>query len=71
MTTWLGLAARIRGLMAGSGELVPVRTADVTFRARRPQYCALSNAKLSAVGISLPAWEDAVERYLQSLGLSR
>ncbi len=71
VTTWLGLAARIRGLMAGSGELVPVRTADVTFRARRPQYCALSNAKLSAVGISLPAWEDAVERYLQSLGLSR
>ena len=69
VTTWLGLATRVRELLGSSSELVPVKTADVTFRARRPQYCALSNAKLASVGIQLPTWEDAVERYLKSLGL--
>ena len=64
-----GLATRVRELLAGAGELVPVKTADVTLRARRPQYCALSNAKLASVGIPMSTWDDAVERYLRSLGL--
>ena len=71
VTTWLGLASRVRELLGCSGELVPVKTADVTLRARRPQYCALSNAKLGSVGIAMPTWDDAVERYLKSLGLVR
>jgi dTDP-4-dehydrorhamnose reductase len=69
VTTWLGLATRVRELLAGAGELVSVKTADVTLRAKRPQYCALSNAKLASVGIPMATWDDAVERYLRSLGL--
>jgi dTDP-4-dehydrorhamnose reductase len=69
VTTWLGIGARLKELLAGAGELVPVRTADVKLRARRPLYCALSNAKLASAGIQMPTWEDAVERYLRSLGL--
>jgi dTDP-4-dehydrorhamnose reductase len=38
--------------------------ADVAMRARRPLYCALSNARLVAAGAAMPAWEDALARYL-------
>jgi dTDP-4-dehydrorhamnose reductase len=38
--------------------------AAVAIRARRPQYAALSNAKLAAVGVAMPPWEDAVARYV-------
>jgi dTDP-4-dehydrorhamnose reductase len=47
---------------------VPVKVADVKMRARRPQYCALSNRKLGeASGYSMPSWQDALKRYLYSL----
>ena len=41
--------------------------ADVTMRARRPQYAALSNAKLARAGIQMPAWQDALRRHLATL----
>ena len=44
-------------------RLVPVRMRDVALRAERPVYCALSNGKLSAAGIAMPPWQDAVARY--------
>ncbi|HEY7055771.1 MAG TPA: dTDP-4-dehydrorhamnose reductase [Vicinamibacterales bacterium] len=70
VTTWLELATLVRELLASNVELVPVRTADVKLRARRPQYCALANEKLASVGINMPTWADAVERYVRSLGLA-
>jgi dTDP-4-dehydrorhamnose reductase len=33
-------------------------------RAERPQYCALSNGKLLSAGVVMPAWQDAIARYL-------
>src|SRR5438093_895962 len=63
-TTWHALAqeaARILGLQA---ELVPVRVADAPMRAKRPQYCALSNARLASAGFVMPRWDDALRRYL-------
>jgi len=36
----------------------------VTLRATRPKFCALSNAKLRSIGIEMPAWQDAVARFL-------
>jgi dTDP-4-dehydrorhamnose reductase len=47
--------------------LTPVSVADVKMRAPRPQYAALSNAKLVAAGAAMPAWEDALARYLSRL----
>jgi len=64
--TWLELAqelARQLGL-ENEARLVPVRLADVKLRAERPQYCALSNRKLQALGIEMSSWQDAVARYL-------
>jgi len=40
--------------------------ADVPMKARRPQYPALSNAKLARAGIPMPAWQDALRRHLRA-----
>jgi dTDP-4-dehydrorhamnose reductase len=44
---------------------VPVKVADVPMKAKRPQYCALSNRKLADAGIAMPPWQDALRRYLE------
>jgi dTDP-4-dehydrorhamnose reductase len=63
--TWLEFAQELaRQLGVDRPQLVPVRMADVKFRADRPLYCALSNAKLAAAGVVMPAWQDAVVRYV-------
>lgn len=63
-TTWLGLAEEIARLGGYDASLiVPVKVADVQLKAARPQYCALSNARLAAAGIPMPAWQDSVARY--------
>jgi dTDP-4-dehydrorhamnose reductase len=64
VTTWLGVAEEAARLLGVSAEIVPVKVADVTMTARRPQYCALSGDKLAAAGIVLPSWQDALARYL-------
>ena len=62
--TWLELARAMAALLGVEPKLTPVRMADVTLRARRPQYCALSNEKLRSVGVEMPSWRNALERYL-------
>jgi dTDP-4-dehydrorhamnose reductase len=63
-TTWHALGEEIVRLRGGDGSLTPVRVADVTMRARRPQFAALSNAKLHSAGVPMPTWQDALRRYL-------
>ena len=65
VTTWFELAREIAEAMNVEPQLVPVKVADVTMKARRPQYAALSNAKLARAGIPMPAWQDAVRSYLR------
>jgi dTDP-4-dehydrorhamnose reductase len=64
VTTWLELAKEIGRQLGVEPNLVPVRVAEVQLKARRPQYAALSNAKLARAGIQMPAWQDALRRYL-------
>lgn len=64
VTTWLGIAEEAARLLGVDAHLVPVSVASVKLRARRPQYCALSNDKLRAAGIEMPAWQDALARYI-------
>jgi dTDP-4-dehydrorhamnose reductase len=67
--TWLGFAqelVRELGRPELIARLTPVRMADVTLRAARPQYCALSNEKLRSAGFDMPAWQDALRRYLRA-----
>ena len=64
ITTWLGVAEEIARLLGRQPEIVAVKSADVKLRARRPQYCALSNDKLTRLGVAMPSWQDALRRYL-------
>lgn len=63
--TWLEFAQELARQLGIKPRLTPVRMADVPLRAQRPQYCALSNAKLRSVGISMPRWQDALAHYLE------
>jgi dTDP-4-dehydrorhamnose reductase len=63
--TWLEFARELARQLGAHPRLIPVRAADVSLRAKRPQYCALSNEKLASLGIVMPAWQDALARYLK------
>jgi dTDP-4-dehydrorhamnose reductase len=63
--TWLGFARELARQLGIEPRLKPVRMADVQLRAPRPQYCALSNEKLASIGIVMPSWQDALQRYLK------
>jgi dTDP-4-dehydrorhamnose reductase len=64
--TWLELAQELARQLGIEPRLTPVRLADMGLRAQRPQYCALSNAKLQALGIVMPPWRDALARYVHT-----
>jgi dTDP-4-dehydrorhamnose reductase len=55
---WFGLDRRL---------LVATSVQDVHMKVSRPQYAALSNARLLAAGVRMPGWEDALGRYLARL----
>jgi dTDP-4-dehydrorhamnose reductase len=65
-TTWLEFAEQMARLLGIDARLMPVHLADMNLRAARPVYCALSNAKLRALGIEMPPWQDALARYLSA-----
>jgi dTDP-4-dehydrorhamnose reductase len=58
------MAMEIARLLGVTPRLVPMRVAEVTLAAERPQFCALSNAKLAALGIMMPTWQDALARHI-------
>jgi dTDP-4-dehydrorhamnose reductase len=62
--TWDELAREAARQLGLHARLRPVRMADVGLRAQRPQYCALSNARLARAGAVMPDWQDALGRYL-------
>ena len=65
VTTWRELGEFVAETIgADTALLVPVRAAEVSLHAPRPQYCALSNEKLRAAGIRMPDWRDALARHL-------
>ncbi len=64
VTTWLGIAEEIARLLRRDAELIPVKSTEVKLKAKRPVYCALSNAKLKDAGIVMPTWQEALGRYV-------
>jgi dTDP-4-dehydrorhamnose reductase len=65
--TWYDVGREIARLLGKPESLLkPISVRDVTFRASRPQFAALSNAKLADAGYPMPVWEDAMARYLAS-----
>jgi dTDP-4-dehydrorhamnose reductase len=63
--TWEEVAREAASRLGiASPRLVPVKAADVVLPARRPRFAALSNAKLESAGVRMPAWQDAIRRYV-------
>lgn len=67
--TWLDIAQEAARQLGVTPEFDVVSLADVVLPAARPQYCALSNAKLASVGIVMPTWQDALARHLAASAL--
>jgi dTDP-4-dehydrorhamnose reductase len=67
--TWLEVVRTLaQALGVDPDEAVrPVPFDPSAFPARRPRYAALSNAALSAHGITMPAWQDAIGRYAREV----
>jgi dTDP-4-dehydrorhamnose reductase len=62
--TWLEVAreiARLADRPDATIEAVPMANAGL--KAPRPKFAALTNDKLRAAGITLPTWQNALERY--------
>jgi dTDP-4-dehydrorhamnose reductase len=65
--TWLELARELARQLGVEPRLIPIRLADLSLRAERPLYCALSNAKLLSAGVVMRTWQDALARYLSTV----
>jgi dTDP-4-dehydrorhamnose reductase len=64
--TWLEIAQHAAAVLGVPLRAKPITLASARLQARRPRFCALSNAKLAAVGCHMRHWTEAVERYLSA-----
>jgi len=62
--SWYHFARKIFELEGLVLNLLPVSTTEFPSSVQRPAYSVLSKQKLGSVGISMPAWEDGLRRYL-------
>ena len=63
--TWAEVAEEAARVLNRPAVLEPMTLESANLKAPRPRYCALSNAKLASLGITMPTWQDALRRYLQ------
>lgn len=64
--TWFEVAQAIASLLGLAGDIEAMSVKDLPLPAPRPQFAALSNAKLERAGVQMPSWQDAIARYLKA-----
>ena len=64
--TWHEVAEEVARLLGVQPRFRCVTMDQVKFRASRPRYCALDAGKLAGAGITMPAWSEALRRWLTS-----
>lgn len=62
--TWAVIAEEAARLLGCAATIREMTLETVTLKAARPRYCALSNARLAAAGVTMPSWQDALARYI-------
>jgi len=62
--TWFEFASEIIRLSGLNTTIRPTDSAQFKRPAERPQYSVLSAASLLSYGITMPAWQDALRRYM-------
>jgi dTDP-4-dehydrorhamnose reductase len=63
---WDELAAEAARVLGQEVTFKALTLDSLTLKARRPRYCALSNAKLAAAGVQMSHWRDALRAYVAS-----
>jgi dTDP-4-dehydrorhamnose reductase len=62
--SWYQFARRIFELQNLAVDLSPVKSSEFPSPVQRPSYSVLSKQKLGRLGITMPAWEEGLARYL-------
>jgi dTDP-4-dehydrorhamnose reductase len=63
--SWYEFTKAIYDIMGLNIEVKPVDRHGLSGEMRRPLYSVLANTKAKRLGIALPHWKDALERYLR------
>ena len=63
--SWAEVAEHVAAILGKPLRPKPMTLATSGLRAKRPRYCALSNTKLTATGIGMPHWTEAVREFLR------
>lgn len=63
--SWYEFTRAIYEIMGINAKVIPVDRGGRSGDMRRPLYSALANTRARTLGITLPPWRDALERYLQ------
>jgi len=64
--SWAEFAKKIIDLKKINSRIIPIDRKGF-FEINRPLFSALKNSRAAALGIQLPYWKDALEKYLQFL----
>lgn len=59
------MTTAIAAILGLNAKVTPVDRQGSTGEMRRPIYSVLANRKARALGIVLPPWRDALQRYLR------
>lgn len=65
-TTWYDFTKKIYEIAGISCKVNPVTSEQFASAAKRPANSMLSKEKILEAGITVPSWEDALERYLKA-----
>jgi len=66
--SWYQFAEQIFQLTGLTPDLTPIKTEQLTMKAKRPQFSALKSIKLPQYNIEIPTWQEALREYLVEKG---
>jgi dTDP-4-dehydrorhamnose reductase len=65
--TWHEFASSIVSLTGRSIPVRPITTKESGTAVKRPRYSVLANRVLAGLGITLPPWQDALDRFIHEM----
>ena len=63
--SWYNFAREVLAQAGIDQTIEPISAAEWKAPARRPAFSALANAKLAALGIEVPSWQEGIAAYLR------